>query len=117
MSIALIVERAEGSPITLEEWARLVAEDATLRIRAEPYLAVNPKTRTTIQIPIGAADAEIKVGDQWLPFLRFEHGRLIAEYQRKFEDPENPERSKIASVARRLGAVIGTDAGDDLLSW
>ena len=70
MSIALILTRL-GSPISLSEWTRLVEEDDDLRLRTEPYVAINPSTRAKISIKTGEADADLQVDGQWVPFLRF----------------------------------------------
>jgi hypothetical protein len=44
VSIALIVIRPSAT-ITLSEWMRLVDEDENLRLRAEPYVALNLRTK------------------------------------------------------------------------
>ena len=49
----------------------MVGHYGDLRLRSEPYVAVNPKTGERIQIPAGQADAEIAIEGKWLPFLRF----------------------------------------------
>ena len=61
MSVDLIVERlGEGAPcIAVEEWKLLVSSDPDLRLRQEPYVAVNPRTRERIEIKAGEADSEI----------------------------------------------------------
>ena len=121
MSMSLVVERrsanARPSTISLEEWKQVVEQYADLRLRSEPYVAVNPKTGERIQMPAGQADAEIQVQGRWVPFLRFSRGALTTRYRREFDDPTDPIRARIALVARQLGAVIGTDAGDEVLSW
>ena len=70
MSIALILTRP-GSPISLLEWTWLVEEDDDLRLRSEPYVAINQSTGAKISIKTGEADAELQVDGQWVPFLRF----------------------------------------------
>jgi len=121
MSVSLVVERrsasAGRSDISIEEWKRVVGQYADLRLRSAPYVAVNPKTGERIEMPAGQADAEMQVKGEWLPLLRFRRGALTAGYRREFEDPTDPIRARIALVAKQLGAVIGTDAGDDVFSW
>jgi hypothetical protein len=124
MSSGIIVQRVlkeDGNevlvPIAVSEWKQLVDEDPDLRWRAEPYSATNPRTGERIKIPVGAADSEICMAGEWFPFLRFFDGSLETKYQEAFEDPRNAARNKIAAVAKRLGAVITTDAGDDQLRW
>ena len=95
----------------------MVGHYGDLRLRSEPYVAVNPKTGERIQIPAGQADAEIEIEGKWLPFLRFRGGALTTRYRRAFDDPTDPIRARIALVAKQLGAVIGTDAGDEILAW
>jgi hypothetical protein len=117
MSIELIVMRP-GEPITLSEWTQLVQEDLDLRLRVEPYVAIDPKTGAKISIKTGKADAECQVDGQWVPFLRFRKGgELSTRYVQEFDHPQNAVRLKIASVASRLRARIGTDASDEFLSW
>jgi len=121
MSVSLVVERraanARPSAISLEEWKRVVGQYADLRLRSEPYVAVNPKTAERIQMPAGQADAEMQIKGDWLPLLQFRRGVLTTRYRREFDNPGDPIRARIALVAKQLGAVIGTDAGDEVLSW
>jgi hypothetical protein len=116
LSIALIVTRP-GAAITLSEWTEFVDEDDDLRLRVQPYESLNPGTGETLTIRAGEADAEIQIAGQWLPFLRFQDGSLRTKYTRQLDDPRNAIRVKIATVARRLGALIRTDAGDEFLNW
>jgi hypothetical protein len=50
-------------------------------------------------------------------FIRFRDGNLATKYVHEFDDPQNAIRVKIAAVARRLGALIRTDAADEFLNW
>ena len=115
MSVAILVQRTES--ITLEEWRGVVAADSHLCMRTDPYFAVNPRTGESIQLPLGEADCEIQEDGEWLPFLRWQRGRLATEYRDEFEDPGNLARRKLVAVAKVLGAVLGTDAGDEALEW
>lgn len=115
MSTSIVIERPQR--ITSEEWHGVVAADDELRIRTEPYIAVNPRTGESIQLPLGEADAEVLEGGQWLPFLRWQRGRLTTEYRDEFDDPANFARKKIVAVAKKLGAILSTDAGDEALEW
>lgn len=123
MGVDLLVLRLtqEGAhiPIALEEWRQVLDESSDLRLRTDPYVTVNPRTGERIKLLAGEADSEISVGGEWRAFLCFSsrRGTLAMRYQREFEDPQNPVRIRIASIARRLKAVIMTDAGDDLLPW
>lgn len=121
MSVGIILARRgpDGTrvPIPLEEWRRYVSEQADLRLRLEPYVAVNPKTGAKLKLPLGEADSEILLQGEWVPFLRFRKGSLVTEFRPQHDDPSNPERNRIASVATQLGAVLGTDAGDEALEW
>jgi hypothetical protein len=115
MSVAIVLERPER--ITLEEWRGVVARDGLLRIRTEPYFAMNPRTRATIQLPLREADGEIQEDGEWVPFLRWQRGKLTTEYRDEFDDPTNRVRLKLVEVAEVLGAVLKTDAGDERLAW
>jgi hypothetical protein len=115
VSIELVVTRSAPA-ISLSEWMRLVEEDEDLRLRADPYVAINPTTGARILINAGEADAEFHINGRWIPFLRFWKGHLTTNYVEEFDNPENATRLKIAAVARRLAASIRTDAGDEPLS-
>ena len=119
MTTGLIVERRgiSSGRISIEEWRLLVASRNDLQIRSEPYVATNPLTMQQIMLPIGEADSEVLVEEQWLPFLRFQRGTLVTAYNVEFETPSNPIRIAIAQVAKDLGAVIGSDIGDDVFEW
>jgi hypothetical protein len=117
VSVGLIVMRSSGASIGLPEWTQVVALDPHLQIRTEPYEATNPKTGEVIRMKAGEADAELCIGDRWLPFLRYHNGWLTTRYIGDYDEPQNAVRLKIADVAKQLQAVITTDAGDDLLNW
>jgi hypothetical protein len=116
VSIALLVTRPDAA-IALSEWMAIVDQDDTLRLRVEPYVAVNPRTGEKISINPGDAATEIQINGEWLPFLRFRNGALTTKYVQEFDDPQNAGRIKITTIARRLGALICTDAGDEFLRW
>jgi hypothetical protein len=119
MSMGLIIERRGNAceRITVEEWEKVISGQPDMRIRKEPYFAVNPRTLEKIVFPCGEADAEILVNGEWLPFLRFEQGSLVTEYQDEFEDPANEIRIAIVHIAEALRAVVGTDFSDELVDW
>ncbi len=122
MGILLIVTRgrglaASGQGIAREEWLQLVEEDSTLRLRSEPFSALDPETGETILVPSGDAQAEFKNDGGSVPFLAYRRGELVMNYASKFEDPDDPVRIKIAEIAERLCAVITHDAGDEILEW
>ncbi len=121
MSVEVLIERRnianEPSEIEISEWRRILEADPQLRVRTAPYKVINPKTREELAMPAGEASSEICVDGKWLPFLRFSRGTLSIRYQSEFEDPENELRHKIAHIARQLGAVMTSDAGDDILEW
>src|SRR5215469_7460409 len=105
MSVSLLVERMHShpsGPISLDEWKQLIASDPDLRLRTEPYLAVNPRTGDRITIPAGEADTELLSGEEWLPFLWFSRGRLEIAYRDEFDDPTDPIRLKLAKIAIQL---------------
>ncbi|PWF47608.1 hypothetical protein [Massilia glaciei] len=103
--------------ISVDEWRSVVASCDDLQMRSEPHVGMNPGTKLKITLPLGEADSEILVHEQWLPFLRFRRGALITEYDEDFDDPANPIRIVVARVAKQLDAVIGTDVDDDVLEW
>ncbi len=117
MSATLIVEKADGGRIALEDWRALVESDPRLRLRTEPLVAVNPATGAKISIPVGEADAEWLDAGEWVPFLRFKRGRLVTEYAPSFDDPDDDMRGAIVGVVRRLDARICSDLEDEPLAW
>jgi hypothetical protein len=114
VSVAVIVKRPAGPEISLAEWTQAVTFDPDLRLRVEPYEATNPRTGEVIRMNAGEADAELRVGERWVPLLSYSRGRLTSRYLGEFDDPG---RAKIAALAKRLQAVITTDASDDPLNW
>ena len=74
MSIALVVTRLDAA-ITLSDWTGLVDEDDDLRLRVQPYEALNPRTGEKISVKAGEADTEIQINGQC--FLSFASGMEI----------------------------------------
>jgi hypothetical protein len=57
-----------------------VEEDDDLRLRREPFVAINPTTGATIAIKAAQADAEIRVNGQWMKLTRFRgHPKICVE--------------------------------------
>lgn len=106
-----------GRYIAFEEWTKLVDSDLSLRIRAEPDVAVNPATGARIVTQAGEADSEVEIGGEWMPFLRYRRGELRIGFTEALLNPRDPVRYKIAAVAKALDALITHDAGDELLWW
>lgn len=118
MSVAIIIERRNGAGlIGVDEWRTLVERHEDLRLRTEPYFAMNPSTGASISIPVGDADSEIAPDGEWHPFLRWRRGKLTTEYQMDFELPRNPLRLKLVEVANELAAVLNTDVDEEPLRW
>jgi hypothetical protein len=117
VGLNLIMMRPNGSQIALIEWKQIVDLDPDLRLREQAYEAVNPRTGQKIRMQVGEADAELRLGDDWQPFLRYGRGELAIPFVAEFDNPQNPVRRKIAAIARGLQALITTDAGDDVLNW
>jgi len=92
MSVEVLIERrnmtSEPPQIEIGEWRTILEADSQLRVRTEPYKAINPKTLEELAMPAGEASSEIYVDGQWLAFLRFSRGTLTIRYQSEFEDPE-----------------------------
>jgi hypothetical protein len=81
VTIALLVTRPDAA-IALSEWIAIVDEDDTLRLRVEPYVAINPRTGEKISIKPGDADAEIQINGEWLPFLHQRRRRQPDQHAR-----------------------------------
>lgn len=117
MGVTIIFERAPGATISVNEWILVVSSDSGLRINQSPYLAVNPKSGERIEIPVGPADSEIFVEDQWEPFLRWQTGVLVGDYGIEFEAKDNPRRTKVSEIAKKLRAIVRFDDDDAPLDW
>jgi hypothetical protein len=117
VGVELIIERADYLTISIDEWRQLVTSDPDLRFRTEPYCAVNPQTGDRIVVPPAEADTELHSSESWEPFLWFDGGRLALGYRDRFDDPQIPVRLKIVAIAQRLGAVVRSDASDELIQW
>ena len=124
MGITLIVTRSHDwkdagpeSRIERFEWTSIIDSDDELRLRTMPHEIRNPKTGEFIKMPATDAEAELQTGRSWVPFLYLRAGELVMRYDRSMNEPDNPVRLKIASIANRLGAVITHDAGNEILDW
>jgi len=54
LGVSLFVERpGRANAISLEKWWKLIADEPDLRLRAEPYAAINPKTGDQVLLPVG----------------------------------------------------------------
>ena len=78
---------------------------------------VHPITGVRVDVPAAEGSSEILVGDEWLPFLQFSPKRLTMKYSSEMEEADNPQRIKVAAIARQLQVPIHTDAGDEPLAW
>jgi hypothetical protein len=124
MSVTLIVSRfydrqlnKTDNSIAIEHWLDIIRGDSSLRINDVPSVAGNPKAGDIISVPHLPAQAEIVVNGQSSPFLGYRRGELVMRYSAALEDPNSPVRKKIAEIAQHLGAIIMTDAGDEILDW
>jgi hypothetical protein len=124
MSISLILTRGidqnfrpTGRSIALSEWTQLVEADPSLKIRTAAYAAVNPSTGEKIESRAGAADSEIQIRGEWVPFLRYRKGELTMKFTEELLQPDDPVRRRVAAIAVELGALVTHDAGDELFQW
>jgi hypothetical protein len=122
VGITLIVTKSHedketGDEIALDDWLNLVKHDGALRLRTEPTVVVNPKTNEGISIEPLPGQTELRVGNEYVPFLGFRFGKLVMRFTAPLEDEQDPVRRKVAEVARLLGAIIIHDAGEEILRW
>lgn len=118
MGVAIILEKPPGEkPITLKQWLAIVEADPDLRVSTESCSMVHPITGVRVDVPAVEGSSEFLVGDEWLPFLQFARKRLTMRYSPDMEEADNPQRQKIAAIARQLKVPIHTDAGDEPLAW
>lgn len=123
MGVTLIVYRdgdaadPELSSISMQEWLGLIDSDPELSVRTADHVATNPLSGEEVRVAAGPGEADFAVDGRPVPLLRFRNGSLVTNYLSSMQDPADPVRCKIAAVAAALGAVIGHDAGDDLLDW
>lgn len=123
MGITLIVTKSidenlneTGQEIAVEDWLDMVHRDPALTLRTEPYVTRLPNGRE-LSLPVLPGQTELVVGGERVPFLGYRRGELVMEFTEDMEGANNPQRQKVAEVARQLGALITHDAGDEILRW
>jgi len=123
MGITIIVQRLGDDDdllsglIDIDEWLTMVEDDEDLRLRTEDTVARNPVSGQEIRVGPRPAESELRTAEGFVPFLVFSSGALCTRYRSEMDEPDDPVRRKIASVAQELDAVIAHDAGDGYLDW
>jgi len=100
--------------ITLAEWLSVVARDSSLSIHTEPHVTRLPGGQE-LRVPALSGQTELTIAGQRIPFLGYRNGELVMTLTADMERPGNPQREKVAEVARQLDALITHDAGDEIL--
>jgi hypothetical protein len=125
MGYSLHIERTD-SEISVQEWLAAASEIESLRPRTAEYLAVNPASRTEIRISNSGGDLEIKrrlkrcIGlfgktEEWEPAFYFSSGRGSFPAPAEIDNADDPMRAAAATLAKRLGAKIVGDEGEEYL--
>lgn len=124
MGVSLIVTKSldrdyneTGCAISDTDWIALVAADATLAIRTEPFTATAPDGSViSMAAPAGQSEFTLPNGSS-IPFLHLSGGELSMRYHADMETADDPVRFKVVKIARHFDALITSDAGDDFLEW
>jgi hypothetical protein len=123
VSITLIVTKSldenfceTGERIAIADWLAIVNRDPALILRTNPYVARLPSGQE-LSVPALPAQSELRIAGLLIPFLGYRAGELVMKFAEEMESPNDPKRTKIAEVARQLGALITHDAGDEILNW
>jgi hypothetical protein len=124
VAITLIVTKSlnedfekTGEQIAMEQWLGIVEADPALMLRTQPYTTKLPDGQQ-LTMPVRPAQSELTIaGGDRVPFLGYREGELVMRLTEDMEHADDPKRQKVAEVARKLGALIMHDAGDEILKW
>jgi hypothetical protein len=106
-----------GEQIAIDQWLGVVEADPSLTLRAQPYVTTLPDAQE-LAMPVRPGQSELTVaGGNRVPFLGYREGELVMRLTEDMEHADDPKRHKVAEVARKLGALITHDAGDEILKW
>jgi len=124
VAITLIVTKSlnkdfeeTGEQIAMDQWLGIVEVDPALALRTQPYVTKLPDGQE-LTMPVRPGQSELTfAGGERVPFLGYREGELVMRLTDEMESPGDPKRQKVADVARKLGALITHDAGDEILDW
>jgi len=124
VAITLIVTKSlnedfqeTGERIAMDQWLDIVEADPALTLRTQPHVTRLPDGQE-LTMPARPGQSELTVtGGDRVPFLGYRQGELVMRLTEDMEDANDPKRQKVAEVARKLGALITHDAGDEILKW
>jgi hypothetical protein len=113
MSYTIQIKRAE--PISLAEWSEVVRSRTDLRFREEDHVARNPQTGAVITIARAEGEADLHVGDAWLPCFRWRgrQGTIAFNAPGDFDEPESPVRRVALELAKQLNARLVGEEGEE----
>lgn len=102
---ASLWSESSNAPITEEEWKSVVLSDPELKMDTSA-IAVNPKTKETIQIgnPLMASWIEPKTGQKH--YFYYTRGKIIVK------NPSENGFKKMKAVASKLGAKVQGEEGE-----
>lgn len=97
---------SEKTPITIDAWKRLVAEDKSFTA-TNAAVAVNPKTSEEIRIPGEALAIWTDPETGRKAYFDYRQGRITVK------DPDKAILKKMKEVAKEIGARVVGDEGEE----
>ena len=118
--------RRDDGPIPESQWRHAVeAVDGVRITRTTARTATNPSTGQRISIGVNPLSAEFYFPDnyeepdlrgRWLPIFNYFQGRISIRAVFDTDNPNDPVRKTLISLAQLTGAKIVSDDGE-VLAW
>lgn len=115
MAYDLHIERADESPIALNEWRAAVEATEGVRLfAAAAHTITNPKTGELISIGAREGDTEVLFPDtgEWHSVFRWRGESAVVAARFDPTETSHPAWRAAVGLATRLGAVIRGDEGE-----
>ena len=112
MGYEIHIENQSGEPLDLEDWKSVVDKTDGLKLDDDGQSVTNPATGEVITMGGSDGDAEMLLGDKWLPVFRWTDSRISFSAQASFEDRNDPVRKMATHVANELNAQVVGDEGE-----
>lgn len=114
MAYEIHIERKDGQEIGLDEWKQAVEATDGIRLATDNMSFQNPRTGQTIGFEGGPGDVEMHFPDseEWLPCIRFAHGRGSFKATKEFDEDTSSFRQIVRAVSAKLDAHLVGDEGE-----
>ena len=111
MGYEIHIEREPA--FTLAEWETAVQSTQGMRLDASGASATNPKTGQVIKVRGKKGDAQVFVGERWLPVFRWNNGEVSFRAGPDFDKLDNPIWQIARELAKKLNAQVVGDEGEE----